>query len=92
MRWILRLVEADGEGESGCLDVMDIVRPDELGDIADLGLTLAEAKLLQARVQQGVAAAQARGHAVRRPNCRSCGGACHLKDYRDHRIARFSAG
>ena len=87
MRWILRLVETDGEGESGCLDVMDIVRPDELGDIADLGLTLAEAKLLQARVQQGVAAAQARGHAVRRPNCRSCGGACHLKDYRDHRIA-----
>jgi hypothetical protein len=65
MRWILRLVEADGEGESGCLDVMDIVRPDELGDIADLGLTLAEAKLLQARVQQGVAAAQARG--PRRP-------------------------
>ena len=39
------------------LDVMDIVRPDEVGDIADLGLTLAEAKLLQARVQQGVAAA-----------------------------------
>jgi len=58
MRWILRLVETDGEGESGCLDVMDIVRPDELGDIADLGLTLAD-----------------------------CGGACHLKDYRDHRIA-----
>ena len=33
MRWILRLVETDGEGESGCLDVMDIVRPDELGDV-----------------------------------------------------------
>ncbi len=57
MRWILRLVETDDEGESGCLDVIDIVRPDELGDIADLGLTPAEAKLLQARVQQGVAAA-----------------------------------
>ena len=52
MRWILRLVETDGEGELGCLDVMDIVRPDELGDIADLGLTLAEAKLLQARAPQ----------------------------------------
>ena len=43
----------------------DIVRPDELGDIADLGLTLAEAKLLQARVQQGVAAAASQG--PRRP-------------------------
>jgi hypothetical protein len=50
-------------------------------------LTLAEAKLLQARVQQEISAAQARGHAVRRPNCRSCRGMCHLKDYRDRRIA-----
>ncbi|MGP0010787.1 MAG: hypothetical protein ACLPIG_19165 [Methylocella sp.] len=28
---------------------MEIIRPDDLEDIADLGLTLAEAKLLQAR-------------------------------------------
>jgi hypothetical protein len=90
MRWVLRLVETGGEGEARCTDVMEIVRPDDLEDIADLGLTLAEAKVLQARVQQEISAAQAGGHAVRRPNCRSCGGACHLKDYRDHRIARLS--
>jgi hypothetical protein len=87
MRWVLRLVETGAEGEARSTDVMEIVRPDDLGDIADLGLTLAEAKLLQARVQQGIAAAQARSHGVRRPNCRSCSGPCHLKDYRDHRIA-----
>jgi hypothetical protein len=79
MRWVLRLVETGPEGEARWTDVMEIVRPDDLGDIADLGLTLSEGKLLQARVQQGVAAAQARSHGVRRPNCRSCGGACHLK-------------
>ena len=87
MRWALRLVETGAEGEARCTDVMEITRPDDLEDIADLGLTLAEAKLLQARVQQEISAAQARGHAVRRPNCRSCCGTCHLKDYRDHRIA-----
>jgi hypothetical protein len=32
----------DGEGQS--TDVMEINRPDNLGDIADLGLTLTEAK------------------------------------------------
>jgi hypothetical protein len=87
MRWVLRLVEAKGEWQSHGTDVMEIVRPDDLGNIADVGLTLAEAKALQARVQQEVVAAQARGHAVQRPNCRSCGGKCHVKDYRDHQIA-----
>ena len=86
MRWVLRLVEAKGEGQSQGTDIMEIVRPDDLGNIADLGLTLAEAKVLQARVQQEVVAAQARGHAVQRPNCRSCGGTCRVKDYRDHQI------
>lgn len=87
MRWVLRLVEMEAGGEARSTDVMEIVRPDGLEDIAALGLTLAEAKGLQARLQREVVAAQAKGHAVRRPHCRSCGGACQLKDYRDHRIA-----
>ena len=33
---------------------MPISRPDDLGEIANLGLTLAEAKLLLAQVQQQV--------------------------------------
>jgi hypothetical protein len=66
---------------------MQIVRPDDLTDIAKLGLTLTEAKLLLAAVQREVVAAQVRDHAVRRPDCRSCGGACQVKDYRQHRIA-----
>ena len=50
-------------------------------------MSLAEAKLLLAAGQHEVVAAQARDHAVRRPLFRSCGGACHVKDYRQHRIA-----
>jgi hypothetical protein len=66
---------------------MEIAKPDDLRDIASLGLSLAEAKQLQAAIQREVVAAQARDHAVRRPTCRSCGDACHVKDYRQHQIA-----
>ena len=87
MAWILRLVKTGAEGEGACTDVMEISRPGDLGDITDLGLTLAEAKRLLARVQQEIVAAQARDHAVRRPDCSRCGGACRVKDYRDHTVS-----
>src|SRR5215212_10198261 len=55
--WVLRLVEIGAEGEGSCADVVEISRPDGLVDIADLGLTLAEAKLVRAGVQREIAAA-----------------------------------
>jgi len=85
--WVLRLVEIGAEGEGSCADVVEISRPDGLVDIADLGLTLAEAKLVLAGVQREIVAAQARDHAVRRPGCRYCEGVCRVKDYRQHAIA-----
>ena len=87
MGWVLRLVGTGVDGQSRSFDVMEISRPDGLGDIANLGLTLAEGKQLLARVQQEVVAAQADNHAMLRPDCRSCGGRCHVKDWRPHRIA-----
>ena len=51
MAWILRLVKIGAEGDGHCTDVMEINRPDDLDDIADLGLTLAEGKLLLAGIQ-----------------------------------------
>ena len=65
MAWVLRLVEIGAEGEGSCADVMEISRPDSLIDIADLGLTLAEAKLVLAGIQREIVAAQTRVHAVR---------------------------
>src|SRR4051812_12774766 len=85
--WVLRLVEIGAEGEGSCADVVEISRPDGLVDIANLGLTLAEAKLVLAGVQREIVAAQARDHAVRRPGCRRCEGVCRVKDYRQHAIA-----
>jgi len=85
--WILRLVKTGAEGEGLCTDVMEINRPGDLVDIANLGLTLSEAKRLLAGVQREIVAAQAREHAVRRPDCSCCGGVCRVKDYRDHAVA-----
>jgi hypothetical protein len=66
---------------------MEINRPDGLGDIAALGLTLSEAKQLLANVQREIAAAQARDHTVRRPECPRCDVVCGVKDYRGHAVA-----
>jgi hypothetical protein len=85
--WIVRVVKSGAEGEGQCTDVMEIVRPADLGDIADLGLTLADAKLLLAGLQQAIVTGQARDHAARRPACRRCGEACHVKDYRERGVA-----
>jgi hypothetical protein len=87
MEWVLRLVETGTDGQSRSFDVMAISRPDGLGDLANLGLTLVEAKQLLAHVQRDVVAAQAGNHAMFRPDCQSCGGRCHVKDWRPHRIA-----
>jgi hypothetical protein len=85
--WILRLVKIGAEGDGQYTDVMEINRPDDLGDIADLGLTLAQGKLLLAGIQKEIVAAQARDHALRRPDCLRCGRVCCVKDYRDHVVA-----
>jgi hypothetical protein len=66
---------------------MQIDRPADLTEIAGLGMTLSEAKRLLACVQQEIAAAQSRDHAVPRPYCSHCDGACRVKDYRDPAVA-----
>jgi hypothetical protein len=87
MGWVLRLVETGTEGSVRNVDVVEIIRPADLGDLADLGLTIADGKQLLNQVQQAVVAAQSRDHAARRPACRTCATLCQVKDYRPHRIA-----
>jgi hypothetical protein len=85
--WIVRLVSTGPEGEEHGTDVLRIARPDDLTDLASLGLTLVEGKRLLAGLQREIVAVQARIHSARRPQCRGCGTACRVKDYRQHRIA-----
>jgi hypothetical protein len=58
MEWMPRLVGMGIDRQSRSFDVMAVSRPEGLGDLAALGLTLAEAKQLVVRVQQDVIAAQ----------------------------------
>jgi hypothetical protein len=85
--WIVRLVQIGADGNEPFADVMTINRPDDLDDIANLGLTVADGKRVLAGLQQEIVAAQARSHSVQRPECRRCSGVCHLKDYRNHAVA-----
>ena len=87
MGWVLRLAETGSEASAESIDLIEIHRSSGLADIANLGLTMSEAKELLARVQQAIVAAQARDHAVCRPSCVSCSGLCQLKDWRSRRIA-----
>ena len=77
VEWILRLAAARGEGP--CVGIMEISKSDDLGDIANLRLTIAEAKQLLARVQCEISTAQAREHPVRRPVCSCRDGVCRVK-------------
>src|SRR5580704_15697884 len=85
VKWILKLAAAGDEGPF--VDVMEISKPDDLRDIANLGLTLAVAKQLLTRVQCEISAEQASKHARRRPVCPCRDGVCQVKDYRDHAVA-----
>jgi len=87
MRWVLRLIMTGDDARCLSTDLVEICRPDGLGDIAKLGLTLREAKQLLASVQRAVVSGQADSHGLMRPRCRSCSGKCHLKDWRGHCLA-----
>ena len=72
MEWTLRLVGMGIDGQSRSFEVMAISRPEGLGDIANLGITLSEAKQLLAQVQQHVVADQATTHATGLFNALNC--------------------
>jgi hypothetical protein len=55
--WIVRLVQIGADGNEPFADVMTINRPDDLDDIANLGLTVADGKRVLAGLQQEIVAA-----------------------------------
>lgn len=87
MRWVLRLIATGDDARCPSTDLVEICRPEDLGDVANLGLTLPEAKQLLASVQRAVVARQVDSHGQLRPCCRFCSGRCHLKDWREHCVA-----
>ena len=84
---MLRLIATGDDARCLSTDLAEIYRPEGLGDITSLGLTLPEAKQLLASVQRAVVSAQADRHGLRRPCCSAYNRKCHLKDWRGHHIA-----
>ena len=68
MAWALRLVKIGAEGEESCKDAKEINLSLDLGDLANLGLTLSNAKLLLASLQREIIASQPTDDAVQLPN------------------------
>ncbi len=66
------MVKIGAEGEGPCTDILEISRSGDLRDIAGLGLTLAEVKLLLAGVQREIVAAQARMRPLHDFACSCC--------------------
>ena len=87
MRWVLRLMATGDAIRPESADLIEIYRPAGIATIADLGLTLTEAKQLLSCVQQAVVAAQTEVHGRHRPDCLSCRGGCQVKDWRSRRVA-----
>ena len=87
MGLVSQLVETGASGPGRGIDILELDRPRDLRDIANLGLTLDEAKQLLTRVQQAVATIQARDHAALRPACADCGASCHVKVWQSRPIA-----
>src|SRR3954468_5313888 len=87
MGLVLQLVETRADGGTRSVELMELGRPGNLRDIADLGLTLPEGKQLLACIQQAVVAVQARDHATLWPDCASCGERFRIKDWRSRRVA-----
>ena len=72
MRWVLRLIATGDDDRCLSTDLVEICRPEDLGDIANLGLTLPEAKQVLASVQRAVVYGQLDRHGRLRPCCRCC--------------------
>ena len=87
MGWVLGLVETGVETPARITDVRDLPGFGELPEIAKVGLTLADAKQILARLQEEVVATQTADDSVMRPGCPACGLACHTKDWRSRQLA-----
>jgi hypothetical protein len=78
--WIVRLVKTAVDVEHRGAGIVKLNRHDDVGDIANLGLIVAERRLLLTGLQKKIVAAQVREHSVRRLDRRSLCVVCRLKE------------
>jgi hypothetical protein len=86
MRWTVRLEARTDRGEVEATELVTISRPAVAGTLAEVGLTLAEAKALLAGLQASMVRDQLAGYAAHHRLCPGCGMPRPLKDRRTRRL------
>ena len=85
-RWTVRLEARTNRGEVETTELATLSRPAMGGTLAEIGLTLAEAKALLAGLQASMLCGQVAEYAGRRPVCPECGVLQPLKGRRTRRL------
>ena len=86
MRWTVRLEARTNRGEVETTELATLSRPAMGGTLAEIGLTLAEAKALLTKLQASILCDQLAEYAAHRRVCPDCGMLQPLKDRRTRRL------
>ena len=86
MRLTVRLEARTDAGEVETTELATITRPAAASTLADIGLMLAEAKALLARLQASMVRSQVEEYVAARRACMECGELRPLKDRRTRRL------
>src|SRR3712207_3880785 len=86
MRWTVRLEARTDQGEVETTELVTFSRPATVNTLAEIGLTLAEAKALLAELQGSMLCGQVAGYAAHYRICPACGVLQPLKDRRTRRL------
>jgi len=86
MQWTMQLEAKTDQGEVKTTELLTFSRPSLAGTLAEVGLMLAEAKALLAKLQASMLCGQVAEYAARCRLCPACGVLQPLKDRRTRRI------
>ncbi len=86
MQWTVRLEARTSAGEVKTTELVTISRPAVVSTLAEVGLVLAETKVLLAKLQARMLCGQVAGYAAHHRACAACGVLQPLKDRRTRRL------
>src|SRR3954469_65733 len=86
MQWTVRLEARTDKGEGKTTELVTFRRPAMASTLAEIGLTLAEAKALLTKLQASILCDQLAEYAAHRRVCPDCGMLQPLKDRRTRRL------
>jgi len=86
MQWTVRLEAGTSQGEVKTTELVTFSRPAMISTLAEIGLLLAESKMLLAKLQASMLCGQVAAYAAYYRACTACGVLQPLKDRRTRRL------